>query len=65
MTRDAAVAYAVACSQRFGKVYVVYRFPAWPADVYSVVTRDRLLPPEAETVEFKPPTQAGQQGLFE
>ena len=66
MTHEAAIAYAERASLQFGKVYVVSRLPAWAPDVYSVVTRDRLLPSDAETSEHKPPTQAGQQGgLFE
>ena len=50
MTLEGARDTARNMAQRFGKPFVVYRFPGWPADVWGVIA-DRELPPTAEILE--------------
>lgn len=69
MTREDAIATGHNAAVRFGKPFVVYRFPAWPMDRYGVIAVDRLLPMEAETFErLEPsgpaPAPADQGSLF-
>lgn len=66
MNRDEALSTAQAAANRFGKVFVLYRLPAWPTGVYGVVAEDRDLPPQADIstrlVPFGAPTPAAPQG---
>lgn len=51
MTHDEAISTGGAAAVRFGKDFVVYRFPAWPADVFSVIAVEKGLPPGTPTFE--------------
>lgn len=51
MTHQEAIDTGRGAAARFGKDFVVYRIPAWPADVFGVIAADRGLPPGTETFE--------------
>lgn len=59
MTRKDAITTGSAAALRFGKAFIVYRFPAWPPDVYGCIGADRDLPTEAETFERLEPFASG------
>jgi hypothetical protein len=65
MTHEAAITTARAMAETLGAPHVVYRLPAWPAGVFSVVPRDRLLPMAAETFEVLGGPESPQRGLFD
>lgn len=69
MTRQGAIDTGQAAAIRFGKPWIVWRMPKWPADCYGVRAVDLGLPSEAETFETLTPTPnapepAGQGSLF-
>ena len=51
MTLEGAQATAKNAAIRFGKPFVVYRFPAWPPECWGVIAEDRELAPTAEIRE--------------
>jgi hypothetical protein len=58
MTRDQAIEVGQDAAARFGKAFVVYRFPMWPEDIYSVIAADRGLPAQALTYDRLEPAPA-------
>lgn len=59
MTRDAAVSTAHMLAARHEKTYLVYRFPAWPLDVYGLIEDDHGLAPTAQiTARVEPAGRA-------
>lgn len=73
MTRAEAVSTGQNAATTFGKVFVVYRLPAWPPDVFGCRAEDKGLPPGTETFErlapggsakASPPASTGQGGLL-
>lgn len=59
MTRDEAVDTARGAAGKFGKKFVVYRFPAWPPEVYGCIgfgPLDKGLPPGTPTFEVLEPS---------
>ncbi len=74
MTREGAVSTAQNAATTFGKVFVVYRLPAWPPDVFGCRAEDKGLPPGTEMFERLAPggsasapkvVETGQPGLFD
>lgn len=62
MNRDAAVSTAHVLAARHEKTYLVYRFPAWPDQVYGLIEDDRGLPASAEILaRIEPATRTTPQ----